>query len=301
MSNNGGDSFDNEPEKVAKSLAAVSLSAEFAPRDRNAALNQRPEENIHLSVDEAGNPCIEVIVDEKKFKLYEVTYAYHVTRLGEGTPEADWYEILKTTIANDKKYDAGLLGLRCVFFTTTLYRDGLPTSSPYPSDGKGKKYMRVKVPLSMFNNYHISRPKEMKPSQVRLILTPDVTTTASIRNAGGDCFTTVNKTYNEWLMFHKEAWYSNKYNKSSDKRFVNFVVLHEVSLDERAKWDVVKRSDSGAGGEVPKLLEKPDDPLLVWSIWRENGQLQDENKQLRNENEQLRKLLRQICENLPKR
>lgn len=199
----------------------------------------------------------------------EVQYAYHVTNV-ETTEQDDKKQLpwdrLISQIATHKSYDKKIIGLPCVFFTTSLYNGELPQQTMYPSEPvgmKGSYYRRVIVPLTRFDDYEIYF-FDKNDKQVRLLLLnkkeqetfkPDTTMTILSKEMA--------KPY---LRRHESKYYSNdasnRVESDEDKRcFVSFVVLHDVLLGEGVIFDNVlknlidKSSPDKVGARVELLKE----------------------------------------------
>ena len=166
------------------------------------------------------------------------------------------FTTLNCTVANDEVYDGPLVGLPCVFFTTTLYKNNLPTISPYPSGGvPGKSYWRLKVPLRNFENYDMWYCEDIVEPQKRLILTTgndsfDFETIPRIQR--------LDKENNPFLCVRNGRWRTNDWTDPNHRYFVSFVVLNDVDLTFcesnpcndcklHCMWDTVPRSSAGPG------------------------------------------------------
>uniref|UniRef100_A0A914Y4S2 Uncharacterized protein n=1 Tax=Panagrolaimus superbus TaxID=310955 RepID=A0A914Y4S2_9BILA len=201
--------------------------------------------------------------------LVEAQFAYHVTNVAAEN-EKPLFKQLLYTIANDCFYDGPLVNLPCVFFTTTKRGNDLPFSSTYPTNAKkGSKHWRVKVPLNKFDDYDIYYCKNCQPQQVRLLLIKDKDK-MFIENITD--IEKLDKKDNKWLCHRDGKWYTNDYDNSKTKYFVNFVVLHDFPLtacscppkEQCEHWDPVQRSSYGPG--VPLNRDELCETLIQqWS------------------------------------
>ncbi|CAJ0943361.1 unnamed protein product, partial [Mesorhabditis belari] len=213
----------------------------------------------------------ELIKDDKwRETMVDAQFAYHVTNVEHTGPSSHPnYSKLEWSLAMDPDFDRKLVGLPCIFFSTTLYNTELPKSGPYPRKGKlGHKYWRVKVPMHRFNEYSIfycRNPKNylyngVRQYQVRLVLVRNEEAVELLKNIPD--IVKLNTFNNPFLCLDGGRWKTNNYWKVTRpdiKYWVNFVVLGDFQLDE-CEWDGCKRNNQ-QGRELDR--ENQADQLIV--------------------------------------
>lgn len=209
----------------------------------------------------------------------EATFAYHVTKEqihSENNDEVDklakqlkemeittkkWTELKMTKTALNPPYDSpmGSLIEMGVAMSTTLWKNGLPTISPYPK-GEGAKhgdyYSRVKVPLERFKDYRIIKCKSTptkRVEQVSILLVPvdpsDPFKTALNERVDEKIaqkeVTELTHESNEYLYRDQttKKWRTNNYDGKSNNVWVNIVIPHNVTLEADCEWDTVMHKE----------------------------------------------------------
>jgi len=164
-----------------------------------------------------------------------IDVGYHVTNASIDYMQPSWN--LRTSPASTSWIDNKLLGINCVFFSTTQYCSALPTFSVYPERGiQGTQYHRVLIPMSQFNDYEIRFVNDVGIQVLLLLARPGID--AAIANQ----FPVVPEP-NNWLWRQAtcdpavKTWYTNDY--SRQRYFVNVAVLDYV-ITAGCNWDTVK-------------------------------------------------------------
>lgn len=181
--------------------------------------------------------------------------AFHVTDIPGGS--AKKYSSLKLHVADDAPYDGDLLGLPCVFFTTTLYKSNFPTESPYPRNGEvGSTFKVVRVPMTQFANHCVYQCATEHDNQIRLILLRMDEDATWIQKfdaliEAGSCYKKLDLAKNPFLACNTDgAWttFQNPKNQNRDyKTVINFVVLYEFVISDECLWETTIRSKFGEG------------------------------------------------------
>uniref|UniRef100_A0AC34G005 Uncharacterized protein n=1 Tax=Panagrolaimus sp. ES5 TaxID=591445 RepID=A0AC34G005_9BILA len=154
--------------------------------------------------------------------LVQAHFAYRVTDVC-GKKDKPRFTELRFQIANDKMYDGILVGLPCVFFSTTKWGNGLTTTSPYPSNADPNTInWRAKVSLDVFKGYDMWIVKNIPSSQIQLLLT-EGDEKRYVENLPG--IEAINKANNKYLCYFNGNWVTNDYQNDKTKWFVNLVLL----------------------------------------------------------------------------
>jgi len=214
--------------------------------------------------------------------MRSVTYAYHVTNIPSDRNE--FYDTLKLTISNDHTYDGTLVGLQCLFFSTTLYNGGLPKKSVYPRNLPGT-FKRVSVPLSAFDNHEMWKIKGTRPEQVHILMvTKQQRQRLQLENLWGQIGFKLDDN-NSWLKREKTGgqtvWYTNDYLR--DRCFVNLAIVEPFVLNNACKWDSVEKMSTGVG----RLQDLTDLLVDSWIFWHTQAKLKTECDGLQAEFDEL--------------
>ena len=196
---------------------------------------------------------------------------HHVTNvpLDESSQHPDWH-IIKPSVANDEVHNGSLFRLPVAFFTTTLYKNELPKTSPYPKRGtKNTHYWRVRVPFDYckFKLFLMSEHKTEITgiTQIHLLCLNE-------ENSEAEKLLTTVLTLKKTLIDETRLdryFPSGKANEfEKDHMFVNVSFINPVLITEEAIWDTVKKNTNNINDEsVGTLYEWGMDQLK--SYWEE--------------------------------
>ena len=210
---------------------------------------------------------------------------YHVTNVpvkknkkGQAENQPDW-EKVEVHVADDKIYDGKLVALPVACFTTTLYKGGLPTQSPYPRYVSGTKekpklgteYWRVDVPFNLHKYKIFEMAASKSASQVHLLcLDKDDDTEMLLakilimnknaelnRNDLGKYF-----PIDKVTGFHGPNDYCYDRRKPDNSRyrpiFVNVSFINPVVLNRtKSSWTSVEKIDKKFGDVVELTNDRP--------------------------------------------
>lgn len=181
-------------------------------------------------------------------------FAYHVTDIVHN--EERRYNKLIATVADDLYHDGAMVGLKVVWFGTTLYNQRLPDMSTYPRKGKtGQFYKRVLVSMRNFDSFKVWKCEVGVPNQIRLMLTNNCLHDILLSRTEG--FELINITQPNNFLWQKEdgKWFTNDH---SHCQWVSFAVIgdfyfhsmkscFQIHTIDGLSWDRVKRLEIGGG------------------------------------------------------
>ena len=228
---------------------------------------------------------------------------YHVTKVSAQNPRPNWNTIEPVSIANDKTYDGDLLGLPLASFTTTqwLFRNNLPTISPYPRDFNGTNYEgkhhRVKLNFNIhdFDIFWMGGYTGINTTQVQLLC---------IRKEGRNDFEDeVYKILSQHYPSKRLAQQpqqrqqlqlntyfpggaANIYDKNN-KKFVNVHFTYSIPIphiNRENHWDTVQKKENSKTGEIKTNLTGIglEDLRLLWCIQHYYKEIKDAFKKIKD-------------------
>ena len=174
-------------------------------------------------------------------------FMYHVTNINGEEPRPDWDEI-KLCVPNDNYFDGPLEGLPVACFTTTRYRNGMPSFSPYPRDARpGTKHWRFRTPFDP-SKYRIFKVHEIGCQVHLLCLKRPDANGSDIENRLANLLSSTWELTNDDYRRYFPQGQANDY--ASSKFFVNVHFIHPVPVtypkDPKTvlgEWDTIKRGD----------------------------------------------------------
>lgn len=172
------------------------------------------------------------------------------------------YENLIATIADDPYLDGPVLGLPVVWFSTTQYQGGLPTTSSYPRFGNtGQYYKRVMVPMINFNDFKMWRCDSQSKNEVRLLLTNNRLHDTLLDDL--QVFHLLDITqWNEFLMRNENGqWFTTDH--ADGHPLASFAVIGDFDILD-GRWDRVKKEDSNSGRPLRANDPQLQNRVIFW-------------------------------------
>ena len=177
---------------------------------------------------------------------------YHVTNVSvDKSPKPPEWNMIKPSVANEPVYNGSLLGLPVAFFTTTLFNNKFPKTSPYPKGGtKGTHHWRVILPFDYckFKIFLMNKYKTDKSgiTQVHLLCLNE-------ENSEADKLLITVLTH-KGILIDTTEYFPEKTAADGGCTVVNVSFINPVLIGEDAKWDTVSKRYDNPINALPGTL-----------------------------------------------